>query len=153
SVRRPGRALTQLLSSLRPFDTLPWPARRSLEGPPHPPRAARGACGDSPFRPDVRLPTVDIFCHHFSVDFHSVLDYTGLEMISMEYSGPIRAACGESLSNFCSMCRSTLGAVNVFSFCRSKITSHLFIPQQLKIACFQGFARLRGLTSFASAVA
>src|SRR5208283_3935839 len=63
----------------------------------------------------------------------------------------IRAACSESPSNSCVMHRSTLRAVTPFSFCTSKITSDLFIPQQLKLACFQGFTRFPSLTAFVSA--
>jgi|SRR5208282_3219294 len=69
----------------------------------------------------------------------------------MQHTGPIRDPRGQSLSNSRGMCRSTPGAVNPFLFCTSKIASHLFIPQQLKGASFQGFTRFLGLTPFVSA--
>src|SRR5208282_4641028 len=87
-------------------------------------------------------------CHHFLLDLLCLLRYTRLGWLSVDRAIAIRAARGQSLSNSRSFCRSTLSAVNPFSFCRSKITSDLFIPQQLKIARFQGFARLPGLTPF-----
>src|SRR5208282_1499099 len=69
----------------------------------------------------------------------------------MQHTGPIRDPRGKSLSNSRGMCRSTPGAVNPFLFCTSKIASHLFTPQQLKGASFQGFTRFPGLTPFVSA--
>ena len=49
------------------------------------------------------------------------------------------------------MCRCGLLFANPFRFCTCKNTSHLHIPQQLKVSCFQRFPRFWGLTPVVSA--
>src|SRR5271156_4179978 len=67
----------------------------------------------------------------------------------MRLSGPIRGR-GLSLTPF-GMCRSTPSSSNSCSFCTYKITSHLHIPQLLKVPQFQRFAQESHLTSFVCA--
>jgi hypothetical protein len=45
------------------------------------------------------LSSIDTFCHHFSIDFRRLLDYTACGVISMEYSRPIREPQGRISPN------------------------------------------------------
>src|SRR5271154_2579532 len=69
--------------------------------------------------------------------------------MSVGHRGPIRGR-GLSLTPF-GMCRSTHPLSNSRSFCTYKTTSHLHIPQLLKVPQFQCFAPKSLVTLLASA--